>query len=457
MEENREQWSSKLGFIIAAIGSAMGLGNIWRFPYVVYSNGGGAFLIPYFLAIFTAGIPLLILEYGMGHKFRGSTPLSMFRVNKKLEWIGWWPIISSGIILCYYSLVLSMAMKYITLSFYKGWGDDSNNYFYNDFLKITSSPLELGGIVWHILIGITVIWVINWFICYKGIKAGIEKYNKILLPCLLVIMLIIVLKGITLEGAKLGLNTLFTPDWEKIKNPKVWIAAYGQVFFSLSVGTGIMMTYSSYLPKKTDINNSAFMTAFANCGFEFMCAIGVFSILGAMAAAQGLEVNQVVTSGIGLAFIAFPKIFSLMGIWGNILGILFFTCLTFAGITSAVSLVEAISASVIDKFGIRREKVVTSIAVLGFLLSLIFATNGGLYVLDIMDAFINNYGIVTVGLLESFVVGWILKPEVIRYHTNMISYIKIGRWWDFIVKYITPIFLFLILVQSIVREIVAPY
>ena len=179
MEENREQWGSKIGFILAAVGSAVGLGNIWRFPYVVYSSGGGAFLIPYFFAIFTAGIPLLILEYGMGHKFRGSTPLSLARANKKFEWFGWWSIISSAIILCYYSMILSMAMKYLTLSFNKGWGEDSNFFFYNDFLNLSDSPLNLGGIVFPILIGIALIWFINWFICYKGIKSGIEKMNKI--------------------------------------------------------------------------------------------------------------------------------------------------------------------------------------------------------------------------------------------------------------------------------------
>ncbi|NFG61104.1 sodium-dependent transporter [Clostridium sp. CMCC3677] len=457
MEENREQWGSKIGFILAAIGSAIGLGNIWRFPYVVYSSGGGAFLIPYFFAIFTAGIPLLILEYGVGHKFRGSTPLSLSKINKRFEWIGWWPIISSSIILCYYSMVLSWAIKYVTLSFRKGWGEDSNSYFYNYFLKLSESPLELGGIIWPVLIGIALIWIVNWYICYKGVKSGIEKASKILLPCLLVIMIIIVIRGVTLDGAVVGLNKLFTPDWDKIKDPQIWISAYGQVFFSLSIATGIMMTYSSYLPQKTDINNSAFMTAFANCGFEFLCSIGVFSILGVMATSQGVRIEDVVTSGIGLAFIAFPKVFSLMGIWGNILGVLFFICLVFAGLTSSVSLVEAIAAAIIDKFQLKRKKVVSVMCVMGFLISTVFATNGGLYLLDIMDNFINNYGIVTVGLLESVVIGWIVKPKVIRDYTNSISYFNIGIWWDVIIKYVTPILLSLTLVKSIITEITTPY
>ncbi|MBD8047445.1 sodium-dependent transporter [Clostridium faecium] len=457
MKKSREQWGTKAGFLLAAIGSAVGLGNIWRFPYIAYSNGGGAFLIPYFFAIFTAGIPLLILEYGMGHKFRGSTPLTIARANKKWEWLGWWPIISAVIILCYYSMILSLAIKYLTLSFNKVWGNDTNSYFYNEVLKLSSSPFDFGGIIIPILIGITLVWLINWFICYKGIKAGIEKLSKILLPALLIIMIIIVIKGVTLEGASLGLNTLFTPDWQKVKDPKVWVAAYGQVFFSLSIATGIMMTYSSYLPKKTDINNSAFMTAFANCGFEFLSAIGVFAILGFMATNQGVSVDKVVSDGIGLAFIAFPKVFSVMGIWGNILSVLFFTCLIFAGLTSAVSLVEAISSAIIDKTGWERKKVVTGLLVIGFIISLSFATRAGLYLLDIMDNFINNYGVVVVGLLETILVGWIVKPKTIRNHTNSVSYYGIGKWWDIIIKYINPTVLTFILVQSFITEIHTPY
>ena len=457
MENNREQWGSKVGFILAAVGSAVGLGNIWRFPYLVYNNGGGAFLVPYFVAIITAAIPLLILEYGMGHKYRASTPLALARANRKWEWLGWWPTINAFFILTYYSMILSWAIKFFTLSFTKGWGADPNNYFYNDFLKLSSSPFEFSAIIWPILLGIAALWIVNWFICYKGVKGGIEKLNKVLLPLLICIMIIIVIKGVTLEGSALGLNKLFTPDWSKMKDPNVWIAAYGQVFFSLSVGMGIMMTYSSYLPKKSDINNSAFMTSFANCGFEFLCAIGVFAILGFMATSQGVGVDEVVSSGIGLAFIVFPQVFSMMGVWGNILGVLFFACLVFAGLTSSVSLVEAVTAPIIDKTGWSRKKVVTIICIVGFTVSIAFATNAGLYLLDIVDNFINNYGIVVVGLLEAFVIGWIIKPDTIRRHTNSISYFKVGKWWNITIKYITPAILAFMLINSVITEIKTPY
>ncbi len=348
-------------------------------------------------------------------------------------------------------------MKYFTLSFNKGWGNDTNAYFYNDFLRLTDSPFQFGSVIWPVLIGILLVWGISWFICYRGVKGGIEKLNKILLPTLVAIMVIIAIRGVTLEGATLGLNKLFTPDWSKVMEPKVWIAAYGQVFYSLSLAMGIMMTYSSYLPKKTDINNSAFMTGFANCGFEFLCAIAVFAILGVMATSQGVGIEEVVSSGIGLAFIVFPKVFTVMGTWGTILGCLFFACLVFAGLTSCVSLVEAVSSAIIDKTGWERKKVVSYISIIGALLSATFATGAGLYILDIMDNFINCYGIVVVGLLEVIVIGWIVKPATIRNHTNKTSYFKIGKWWDFVVKFITPTMLLIMLISNFVAELKAPY
>lgn len=457
MTQKRDQWGSKAGFILAAVGSAVGLGNIWRYPYVLYSNGGGAFLIPYFFAILTAGIPLMIMEYGLGHKFKGSPPLAFARANKKWEWLGWWPSINSFIILTYYTLILSWAINYLYFSFTQAWGSDTNSFFFKSFLKMTDSPFKLGGFVWPVFVGITIIWLINWLVCFKGVASGIEKINKILLPTLVIAIIIIVIRGVTLPGASLGLNKLFTPDWSKVLEPKVWIAAYGQVFFSLSLAMGIMVTYSSYLPKKTDINNSAFMTAFANCGFEFLSAIGVFGILGYMASTQGVGVDKVASQGIGLAFVAFPKVFTVMGGIGKIFGILFFLCLVFAGITSSISLVEASSSAMIDKTGAGRKKVVSLVCIVGYTISIVYSTGAGLYFLDIIDNFINSYGIVTVGLLEAITIGWLFGASKIREHTNPISYFSIGKWWNVMVKFVTPSILTFMIVSNIINEVIKPY
>ena len=354
-------------------------------------------------------------------------------------------------------MILSWAVNYLRFSINKGWGSDTDAFFHTDFIKLSSSPFDFGGMILPILIGIAIIWFISWFICYKGIKAGIEKANKILLPALVIIMIIIAIRAVNLEGAAEGLNTLFTPDWSKVMDPKVWVAAYGQVFFSLSLAMGIMMTYSSYLPKKTDINNSAFMTAFANCGFEFLSAIAVFSILGFMASAKGIPMSEVVSSGVGLAFVVFPAVFTEMGSVGTLLGVLFFLCLLFAGLTSSVSLIEAVSAPFIDKFGWARNKVVAIICLIGFSIGILYSTGAGLYLLDIIDNFINNYGIVVVGLLEVVLIGWIVNPDIVREHTNEISYFKIGKWWNICVKFVTPTILIFMLAQSIITEIKTPY
>lgn len=457
MEQKREQWGSKMGFILAAVGSAVGLGNIWRYPYLVYSNGGGAFLIPYFFALFTAGIPLVIMEYGFGHKYKGSTPLAFFKANKKLEWLGWWPSITSFVILTYYTMILSWALNFLYLSFNQSWGADTNTFFFKEFLKVSSGPFDIGGFRWPIFIGITGLWLVNWFICFRGVSGGIEKLNKVLLPALFVMMVVITIKGAMLPGASLGLNKLLTPDWSKVLDPKVWISAYGQVFYSLSLAMGILVTYSSYLPEKTDINNSAFITAFANSGFEFLSALGVFGILGYMASTQGVPIEEVASQSIGLAFVVFPKVFSIMGPMGKLFGILFFVCLVFAGLTSCVSLIEAFAAGVMDKTKKSRKKVVTAIAVAGYLISILYATGAGLYFLDIIDAFINSYSIVVVGLLEAVVLGWVIGAEKIRNHTNSISIYSIGRWWDIMVKFVTPAILVYMIVQNIITEIKSPY
>lgn len=437
--ESRQQWGSKLGFILSAVGSAVGLGNIWRYPYVLYKNGGGAFLIPYFIAVFTAAIPLLILEYILGNKLRGATPLAFARAKRKFEWIGWLPSFVSGFIVLYYSSILAWAMNYFTFSFTKSWGDDPNAFFFNSFLKLSDGPMQFGNINFSILIGLLLIWGIAYFICSVNINKGIEAANKILLPLMFTIIIIILIRGVTLPGAVDGLNQLFTPDWSKMLDTQVWLAAYGQVFFSLSVAMGIMVTYSSYLPKRSDLVNTSFIAGLANSGFEFTVSIAIFGILGYMANTQGLPLDEVVTAGVGLAFVAIPTGINMMGGFGSIVGILFFSCLIFAGLTSFISLLEAFSAPFMEKIGINRKKMFLIVCVGGFVISSVYATGAGLYILDIVDYFLNNFGLVVVGMLEAIAIGWLVGLAKYKKYANDYSYFKLGSWWDLCVKFVVPI------------------
>jgi len=185
MELQREQWKSQLGFVFAAVGSAVGLGNIWRFSYMAYSHGGGAFLIPYIIALLSAGIPLLILEFALGHERMGSAPLAFAKINKKWEWVGWWAVIfvMFGIVL-YYSVIIAWCLNFFFLSFYLGWGDDPNTFFFNEFLETSKFPSEIGHIRTPILLALSVVWLINWGIVFRGVRRGIEYINKIFMPLL---------------------------------------------------------------------------------------------------------------------------------------------------------------------------------------------------------------------------------------------------------------------------------
>jgi len=190
----RDQWGTRLGFILAAIGSAVGLGNIWRFPYVAASNGGGAFLFPYFFAILTAGIPILILEFTIGHKFRGGAPVALSRMNKKWEWLGWFQSAVAFFITVYYVAVVSWALSYVWFSFTQAWGTDTKSFFFGDYLHLTDGPLVIGGIQVNILIPFLLIWAASYYILSKGVKSGIEKANRIMIPTLLVLTAVIVVR-----------------------------------------------------------------------------------------------------------------------------------------------------------------------------------------------------------------------------------------------------------------------
>ncbi|MFD2760687.1 sodium-dependent transporter [Lentibacillus juripiscarius] len=439
--ENRSQWGTRAGFILAAVGSAVGLGNIWRFPATAFENGGGAFMVPYLVALLTAGIPILIMEFTMGHKYRGSAPLTYKKMNKNVEWIGWWGVLVAFVISTYYSVIIAWAISYSIFSFNLNWGSDTEGFLFNNHLELVD-PGQFGGFVPGVLIPLIIVWLVVLGVLYRGVKKGIEMANRIFIPTLIVVFLIIVIRAITLPGAVEGLNAFFTPDFSTIANPDVWVAAYGQIFFSMSIAFAIMITYSSYLPKKSDLTNNAFIVGFGNSSFELLCGIGVFSVLGFMAVQQGIPVDEVVTGGVGLAFVVFPQIINQFPALNELFGFLFFASLVLAGLSSLISIIETYIAGLVDKFKISRGKAVVFGGGFAALVSLIFSTRGGLNFLDAADYFINQFGVAFVGLIEVVLVAWILrKLGEFKEHANEISDIRLGGWWTISLGVITPIVL----------------
>jgi len=441
MSKERGQWGSRMGFILAAIGSAIGLGNIWRFPYVASSNGGGAFLIPYLFALLTAGIPILILEFAVAHKIKTSAPGCFGRINKKMELLGWGQTMISFGITVYYIAIIGWTFNYLTYAFTSAWGTDTKGFFFGEFLNLTDNPFVIGGLNMKMLIALAFVWGINYIVLMGGIKSGIEKANKIFMPLLVLCLIIVAFRGVTLDGAMQGLDYFFKPNFAALKDPTVWIAAYGQIFYSLSICFGIMITYASYLPEKTDIVNNAFLTGLGNCSFSILSGIAVFSVLGYMATQQGVPVSEVSAGGIGLAFVVFPQAINALPGANSLMGALFFLCLIFAGLSSSMSIMEVLVSSITDKFGFSRRKTLTSITVVGFGVSLIFVTGAGLYILDIVDHFINTYAIAISGLVEIIFIAWFFDLEDVRQYANSMSDFSIGSWWNFTLKYMTPVLL----------------
>jgi NSS family neurotransmitter:Na+ symporter len=456
--EQRDQWGSKFGFIMAAIGSAIGLGNIWRYPYVVYDNGGGAFLLPYFIAIATAGIPILILEYALGNRFRGSAPVAYRSLSQRWEWLGWWQAAVTFFIGTYYMVIIGWVLAYLYYSFGTQWGSDTEGFFLGNFLGLSDSFWSVGGLQLKVLIPFVIAWAIVYWLLIRGVSRGIELSARVLIPLMALMMLIIVIRGVTLPGAAQGLNVLLTPDFGALLNPQVWMAAYGQVFFSIGVAFSIMIAYSSYLPRRSELPNSAFIVALSNSGFEFFAALGVFSVLGFLAVQQNTAVNEVVAEGVGLAFITFPQIINQLPLLNALFGVLFFGALLFAGLTSAVSIIEVGVIAVRDKFGFSRTKAVNIVAGISFLIGLIYVTKGGLYYLDTIDHFVNNFGLVLSGLVEVILVAWVVRRlRDLQRFINEDAYIPVGGWWIFFLSIITPIILVIITAFNIYNELTVPY
>ncbi|GAA4886622.1 sodium-dependent transporter [Ferrimonas pelagia] len=450
----REQWGSRTGFILAAVGSAIGLGNIWRFPYMAYENGGGAFFIPYLFAMLSAGIPFMIMEFALGHKLRGAAPQVFARIRPRLEWLGWFQVFIAFVIAVYYVAVIGWSISFLGFSFTQSWGADPNHFFFTEYLKLgDNSPSNLGSIQSHILMPIILAWLITFAAVFTGVRGGIERASKIMMPLLFVMVLGLAIRVAFLPGALEGFNYLFKPDFDRIWDPSVWSAAYGQIFFTLSVGFAIMLAYASYLPPKSDINNNAFMTVLINCGFSILAGTMIFGILGYMAAQQQVAITEVVSAGVGLAFVTLPTAINMLPA-PYILGPLFFLALTVAGLSSIISILEAVISAVIDKTGWDRKWAATLVCGSAFLISINFATNGGLLLLDVVDYFMNNVALLASCLLELVLIGWVVKqlPQL-RQYSNRLSEFSLAGWFDFCLRFISPGLLALILATNLVALI----
>jgi NSS family neurotransmitter:Na+ symporter len=442
------QWGSRWGFILAAVGSAIGLGNVWRFPNIAYEYGGGAFLIPYIIAMFVSGIPLLILEMGVGKTLRTSAPFALIKLDKRYGWVGWMMLLFGFMVMAYYTVIIAWSLFYAGSSLDVAWGADPEGYFYDRVVGITAGPGDLGSLNLGVAFWLIMTWACIYLIIIKGIER-VEKVVMITVPLPVILLALLAVRSLSLEGASVGLEYFLTPNMDALADPNVWLAAFAQIFFTLSLATGVMIAYTSRLPKESDVVNNAHLVSYMDVGFSFFAGIVVFATLGYMAVTTGVDITEVAQPGPGLAFIAYPTAISMMGAWGAVFGVLFFVMLFTLGIDSAFATIEAITLAFKDA-GHKYAKMAFLVCAASVVLALFFATGGGYHWIWIVDHFVNEIGLVTVGILECFIVGHLYSTQKFMDAVNETSELKVSTWWLYSVRYVTPAVLTIILVAKIV-------
>jgi NSS family neurotransmitter:Na+ symporter len=454
--KERERWSSKTIFIFATVGSAVGLGNVWRFPYLAGKYGGGAFLIPYILMLLVLGVPLLIMEFAIGQRMQTGAIGSFRKIKHKLSGIGLGAVLCGFVVVSYYAVVMAWSLLYFIYSFSLKWGADTKTFFYNDVLHLSKGPGEIGFISTGIIFALAVIWILIYFSVWKGVKS-VGKVVLVTMPLPVILLVILLIRGLTLPGSLQGVIFYLKPDFSALFDFEVWNAAMSQIFFTLSIAFGIMIAYASYQHQDSDITKSALITSLANSVISLVAGFAVFSTLGYMALKSGTNIADLAASGPSLAFIVFPKALSLIP-FAPVFAVLFFVMLITLGIDSAFSLVEAASCVLHDRYPhIRKEDVSLYVCAIGFISGIIFATFAGLYYLDITDHFITSYGLVFIGLLEVWAIGWLYGADKLREYINKVSDIKIGKWWSYLIKFIIPLLLVVLLISGLYQDIKTPY
>ena len=463
-KQTRGSFSGRLGFVLAAAGSAVGLGNIWRFPYLAAKDGGGVFLLTYLILALTFGFTLLITEISIGRK-TGQSPLTAYKfIHPKMGWVGILACLIPALILPYYCAIGGWVLKYLSAFVTMQGSAAAADTYFTGFITAPWEP-----IVWF-LIYLTATTVV----VYKGVNKGIEKLSRVLMPILLILILGIAVyslflthtdgNGVTRTGLQ-GLKVYVIPSFAGMTLKQFFVVltdAMGQLFYSISVAMGIMIAYGSYVSKETDLNKSVNQIELFDTIVAFLAGMMIIPAVFTFMGSEGLA-----ASGPALMFVALPKVFAAMGsVVGTIVGILFFLTVAFAALTSSVSVMEAIVSSVVDKNHMDRKKASILVAVVTAVVGILVCLGyNALYfeavlpntpagknaqILDILD-YLSNYILMpVVSIATCIFIGWILKPKTI---IDEVTYggAKFGRekLYVVMVKFVTPVLLSLLLLQAL--------
>ena len=442
--EKRSSFSGKLGFVLSAAGSAVGLGNIWRFPYLAAKYGGGIFLLVYILLALTFGFALMSAEIAIGRKTGLSAIGAYKKLNEKFSFIGYLGALVPVIILPYYSVIGGWVMKYLVAFLGSDHLQTSVDGYFETFISLPFEP-----IFWFMLF-----IVITALVVVFGVEKGIEKVSKVMMPVLVALSIAIAIYSITMPGAIDGVKYYLLPDFSKFSITTV-LAAMGQLFYSMSLAMGIMITYGSYMKKDVNLESSVKQIELFDTGIAFIAGLmiipAVFTFSGGSPEALG--------KGPGLMFVTLPKVFESMT-GGPFIGIAFFVMVLFAALTSSISLMETVVSIVCDKFKVKRlwscAIVFASSILIGLPSALGYGVLSGVKIigmqfLDFFDFASNSVLMPIVALLTSIFVGYIIKPKAVIQEIELSGNFKKKKLFVFVIKYLAPVCIVLILISSILE------
>lgn len=440
--EKRSSFTGKIGFILAAAGSAVGLGNIWRFPYLAAKYGGGIFLLVYIILALTFGFTLMVGEIAIGRKTGLSAIGAFSKLNKRFTFIGVMAAVIPSLILPYYSVIGGWVLKYFAVFVSGGGGDAASDGYFNSFISGTAEP-----ILWFVIyIAITMLVVLF------GVEKGIEKVSKIMMPLLVALSVFVAIYGLFTPGAIDGLIYYIKPDFSKFSVMTV-VAAMGQLFYSMSLAMGIMITYGSYMKRDVSIEGSAHTIELFDTGIAFFAGL---MIIPAVFAYSGGDEGSL-SAGPSLMFVTLPKVFENM-FGGQVIGAIFFLLVMFAALTSSISLAETVVSIIQDKLKIDRKitclTVLFGTLLLGLPSALGYGALGGvkllgMQLLDFFDFITNSVLMPIVALLTCVFIGYILKPKTLIDEMEATSPFKSKRLFVIVTKYIAPVCLLIIFISSV--------
>lgn len=509
IDENKERgnWSNGVEFLLSCLSYAVGLGNVWRFPYLCYRNGGGAFLIPYVIMLIFLGLPLFFLELAFG-QFASESPITIWKISPLFQGIGYAMFLMSTLVGVYYNMILAWALFYLGSSMTSvlpwsscdNWWNTaacqkydtknctaqngimsgngtcilrqvvanetwlnlstnaakakmaSDEYFHNYVLELSEGLHDLGGLRWELAGCLFACWAFVFFCLLRGVKSmGKVVYFTALFPY--VVLSILLIRGLTLDGSTEGIMFYLSPDFSKLKEARVWGDAAMQIFFSLSPCWGGLITLASYNRFHNNCFKDALFIVFGNCGTSFFAGFVIFSIVGFMAHELGVPVKEVAAEGAGLAFVAYPEAVSRLPI-SPLWSVLFFLMLMTLGLGTQFTIIETVVTTLVDTFPekLRRKEpyVLVSACSFMFLLGLCICTNGGMYVLQLMDNYAASFSALIIGLCEVVVISWVYGID--RFLDDIKS--MLGKYpfpyhyWRIIYRYEMPLMIMFILVFS---------